>query len=378
MNEKILKNNIEVSEHDNKLLRNSIKKAEMLLVYAAERGITIEEELIKSILEAKENDKEKKLNNDIVTKFWVSYNILSQKVHPVSIDSILASKELKIEYKGFLKFLGKRTRMSFAGYAVRKYMVLAIISVVTMMIIQIYALKGTTVLDNIQQWEKQSSEIEQRLEELDLIIDIRGDNRSAVKERTRLEDNLVVLGIQIESSIELLKSWLRFGNFSLETSKKEKQKQKEKANANKEDMPDYVVFSGTETNVKTIQEATNLTQILGLYILPLMYGLLGGFVFVLRFLAVEVKDLIFSKASTTKYTLRILLGAIAGLSIGLFWDDLQSKQSGFIASLSLLFLAFITGYSVEYMFILIDKGIGKIIGHKIRQDHSDMATAKQK
>ena len=63
----------------------------------------------------------------------------------------------------------------------------------------------------------------------------------------------------------------------------------------------------------------------------------------------------FSDGSNVKYLLRILLGAIAGLSVGLFWGDIEHAQQLGLSSLSPMFLAFLGGYCVEYLLQFIEK-----------------------
>ncbi len=357
---------LEYNHDDNSLLKISIRKAELLLAYSAEKGIMLDEEDIKSVIDIKDLIEKDSLTQEATTDFWLSYNIISRKIKPVSISSILASKEIKIESPGFIsKFLDRRYHSSLAHVAVRRYMVFAVISMIVMLVLQIYALKGTTLLDSIHGWEKRQNEIEERFVELEMMTDDEGSNLSANREQSRLLIEIDELGEKINSSIILLESWLNAG--SLFVSDPAEIATKVKTQTTEEIMDSSL----DRQKILVMQEAINLTLILGLYILPLLYGLLGGVVFVLRVLVEEVKELVFSKESTIKYTLRILLGAIFGLSIGLFWDDVQAQQTGFVASLSLLFVAFITGYSVEYLFFLIDRIAGKIIGQRTEEVRSE-------
>jgi len=103
-------------------------------------------------------------------------------------------------------------------------------------------------------------------------------------------------------------------------------------------------------NVVIVQQAKSLIIILNQYILPLLYGLLGGFAFVLRSLANETKKLIYTPTSNIEYGLRIHLGALAGLVVGFLWGDFQGKSFGIVESLSPLAVAFLAGYSVDFLF----------------------------
>jgi hypothetical protein len=95
-------------------------------------------------------------------------------------------------------------------------------------------------------------------------------------------------------------------------------------------------------------------EILSTYLLPLLYGLLGACAFVLRSVTSEVKAEIFSRTSDVSYRLRLMLGLVAGLSIGWFLHP-SDKDAGLLASLSPLALAFVGGYSVELLFAALDR-----------------------
>ncbi len=95
-------------------------------------------------------------------------------------------------------------------------------------------------------------------------------------------------------------------------------------------------------------------EILGTYLLPLLYGLLGACAYVLRSVTTEVKAEIFSRTSDVSYRLRLMLGLVAGLSIGWFLHP-AGKDAGLLASLSPLALAFVAGYSVELLFAALDR-----------------------
>jgi hypothetical protein len=88
------------------------------------------------------------------------------------------------------------------------------------------------------------------------------------------------------------------------------------------------------------------------YLLPLLYGLLGAFAYVLRTLTVDVKNLTYTPESNIRYGLRLQLGALAGLAIGWFIDP---NTTGL--NLSSWALAFLAGYSVEVLFAAMDKFI---------------------
>jgi hypothetical protein len=78
---------------------------------------------------------------------------------------------------------------------------------------------------------------------------------------------------------------------------------------------------------------------LSAYILPLFYGALGAFAFILR------------KLSDPATKMRLNVGALAGLAVGWF---INGNSPGF-GSFSPLALAFVAGYAVDPFFSALDK-----------------------
>jgi hypothetical protein len=109
-------------------------------------------------------------------------------------------------------------------------------------------------------------------------------------------------------------------------------------------------------NTAALQEAKFILQGIQLYILPLLYGLLGAAAYVLRTLTTEIRNLTYEIESNIGYRLRIQLGAVSGLAIGWF-SDAGLTFSASTLSLSPLALAFLAGYSVEVLFSLMDRMI---------------------
>jgi hypothetical protein len=134
-----------------------------------------------------------------------------------------------------------------------------------------------------------------------------------------------------------------------------------------------------KTNIEVIQEAKGYALILGIYILPLLYGLIGGLTYVLRELRSDVRKYTLDKESTIKYILRIILGAVAGLSVGLFWGDIENAQVvGFTSiSLSPMLLAFLAGYCVEHVLGFIDKIIQNVFSNLLAKSKHDDDKASQ-
>jgi hypothetical protein len=210
-----------------------------------------------------------------------------------------------------------------------------------------------------------------------LILNADATNQSATQERYRIESEKDQLDQEVKGSIELLQPWVKtlrhFAFLSPRTTQtvnntvaSDTKISTNSVNSVNQTPPPPPVGSENiaqmdmNDQIGIIQEAQNFTQIIQLYLLPLLYGLLGGFVFVLRSLTADIRTMVFSHYSDIKYSLRILLGALAGLIVGLLWGDISNQQINFFKSLSNSGFAFLAGYGVEYLFDGLDRIVNSI------------------
>jgi hypothetical protein len=95
--------------------------------------------------------------------------------------------------------------------------------------------------------------------------------------------------------------------------------------------------------------------ILQSYLLPVLYGLLGASVFVLRKLMNEIKHKRYNPDRS--YVLRLALGTLSGLIIG--WFVFLLPGQSVVGALPPMALAFLVGYNIEILFAQMDKLIAK-------------------
>lgn len=353
-------------------LSDAVTNSEMILSFASESGIDVEPETILNIVQAKKMEKNNQWTNEGETNFWISYKTVAQLIKPVSIDSIKASEESKIKRPNWLdNLLKKKRKKSIVHNAVLRYSSLALFFMIALLLLQIYSLIGSRLLITIEDGNINMKEGEHRLSELILITENNNENRSAILEKSNIEISLQETTKEVNSSIELLLSWMRIADFLFIDETRKMEEDIEPVMLEVDADIDFDAMSQEFTidkNIMVIQEAKSLIQILSLYILPLLYGLLGGFVFVLRSIANETRHVTFTKASNLKYGLRIHLGALAGLAVGLFWGDIEKQNINFVESLSTALVAFLAGYSIEFVFRLVDKLVFSIGANKEQKE----------
>lgn len=90
------------------------------------------------------------------------------------------------------------------------------------------------------------------------------------------------------------------------------------------------------------------------FLLPVLLATIGALAYVLRNTSEQIKEATFSATSPVRNLVRIVLGALMGVVIGLF-TDVSSKLS-----LQPLAIAFLAGYGVEPVFSWFDSLIARL------------------
>lgn len=370
-------NPLAVDQSSAKVISVSMRNADRLLTYISEYGLELEEDekqYVKNIIVAKHAHQHQAWTESVEADFWLAYNRLSKVITPVTINSLKAAEDIELENPGwFARVMGFNKRRSHSRRAVRAYIFSTAFTMLVMLLFQIYALQGTNLLNDVQSNQINMEAAQKRLNELIVVAQV---NENMDYEKNALQNQLTSLQMENETKIESLKEWMQvYGAFQEE----EKNETKENTAGQTPDVAESIplpppletddpesaeMMSDPATaaqksqrqNIVVLQKARNNVYILGFYILPLFYGLLGGFAYVLRSLTKETKELTYTKNANIKYTLRALLGAVAGMAVGLFWREMENQELlGLLESLSPLAIAFIFGYSVEVLFALIDR-----------------------
>lgn len=353
---------------------DALRNAEMLLEYASKSGLDVEKDWVATIINARRAERYSDWTAELEIRFWMVYKELSLLVQPVTVESLQASYDRSVQdYNFFRKWFKMKSRPARSKRSVRNYLIWALLAILVLLAVQVFSLKGTTLLNNIQTNNRRISEIEERKRELRLVLASDVKNERAKLERYALESERARLDQEISSSIELLEPWVmnirRIASFGGETRplvadiKSSDESGDLYMGSGPGGPPGQTIpESNMNEKIAIVQEAQNFTQILQLYILPLLYGLIGGFVFVLRGLAYDIKHRVFSGYSNIKYALRIHLGALAGLIVGLLWGDIERTQITLLETLSTGAIAFVAGYGVEYVFNALDNLINNLSG----------------
>jgi hypothetical protein len=120
-------------------------------------------------------------------------------------------------------------------------------------------------------------------------------------------------------------------------------------------------------NFRDVQGAHFLLDLLNRYVLPILYGLLGASLYVVRSLAVDIRRALYTERMKAGINLRLLFGGLAGALAA--WSVLPAQAAvatlsspGAIAfSLAPFALAFVAGYAVELVLSAVDRVLGAFV-----------------
>lgn len=324
-------------------LEEAIRQARSLMAYLCERGRDVDAACVQVIVEAADQYDKGAWTPDLEVKFWNAYRALAATAAPVSVESIAATDpDIGSTTAGF-----SGRRLSRAEAFARRYRWFAFWFLVVLLVMQAYWLVGNSLLASFAN-----------------VRDKLGPQGAA--SLYHVIDAMVPVatctgGIGTdEAGIAVCNAWL-------------------------------------------LVEAL---AIVGLFVLPVLYGLLGALAYVLRQLSLDLVQVTFTPLSVVRYRLRLLLGALAGLSAAWFLKIdiadfgggpaptaqamggasnvdlsgivLSNGAADFLGAAGTWAVAFLAGYSVELLFAALDRMVESFTGRRVETSASSGATGAAK
>ncbi|MFZ6798261.1 hypothetical protein [Undibacterium sp. Di24W] len=349
------KNTVEktnVDRQNNASLGTAIRESQILLAFASQNGTALDESVIKVIVSSGSLYTLKQMSDEAETAFWLAFNTLARAVAPVSVNSLQSildpdEIETRVVFGMTLK------KISLARSAVRWYTILAIGTLCALLTIQIYWLFGSKITTDVQKISEKYADSSAKwtaakLQALNATNAVNANSGEGVLSSGNAAQDTINLslkaqvesyGFQKDSSYESLYVWSRIWAMFLPNPQIEVDNPAEKK---------------IYLNSILLQSSNLLLDALQRYLLPLLYGLLGTCVYVLRTLAVEITARTYSEASNVGFRIRLYLGTLGGMVFAWFVIP-ENSDGGIFKSLSPFALAFLAGYSVEILFAAMDR-----------------------
>ncbi len=337
-------------------IERAIEDGQQLISYISKDGIAdLPVELTQAMVEAKYQSASGEWSAEEETHFLLNYDKLAKIVFPVTIESINAIVPRQSE-----KDLSKTQ----AETAVTRYRRFAFWSLFVLLLIQLYWFIGNNLRVNLNGIFAEREAIHTK------VMEIRAGDVGI----EQLKSTLTLANQQLDANYELLKLWNRVLALGMQFTDKIPPYTKERLGFEDNHNPagfdgpmvkksaeladrDRDLYSARILYFKNILAADFFLEALQSYILPLLYGLLGAVIYVLRCLLKEIKALTFTTETEIRFRLRITLGALGGMLVGWFFKP-QGAEA--LASLSPMAMAFLMGYNVELLFAIMDKTIDNI------------------
>lgn len=330
----------------NPKLLDAIQDAQTLLAHAARAGISLEHGIVEKIVTTGTLCENKSITNAEESDFWGAFDALSKAVNPVTVSSLRATMDSHAsDGSGILGLNIKRG--SLARRAVRWYTSIAILSLAILLLFQIYWLFGTAITGSIVRVNKDYDETLTKIAAYNGSGTIPKEKSSSLDSRTvaeldALKDRKDSLVLEGDSIYNLLEMW----------SKPWEGEQIVKKNCTLSGEKNPGDISQCE-KISRNQAAIEVLNILQRYILPLLYGLLGACVYILRTLASQIRARTYSESSNIDFRIRLYLGTLGGIVSA--WFLTPEAADGLFKSLSPFALAFLAGYSIELVFAAMDR-----------------------
>jgi hypothetical protein len=127
----------------------------------------------------------------------------------------------------------------------------------------------------------------------------------------------------------------------------------------------YKAFDVSYVDLRNLEKAAYILQIISRFLLPVIYGFMGATVFLVRKIYYEYNRERLSESSTVDFRLRFFLGEVAGLAVAWFLAPANEPiaaalPTSTIANLSPLVMSFIAGYAVELLFSVLDRVVSSL------------------
>lgn len=327
-------------------VRAALANAILARSFALERGQNVGDDVITTLAETRFEADQNSWTADKETAFWKCYLQLNSVLNPITIETVKAIRpetRKRTLMSSVTDRLGLRIFRSAspATIATRQYRVWGFVALVLVLFLQVYYAMGSSLLsdyDNLAQIaasdpsilvEKEQA-LPASLNEQKAAGSAGGQVIARTDNRLLAKPELIPINLTLAAKLNTIERLNQLNLIWLTLA------------------PD--VSDPRYKEVLSYGYLKLALDSIATYFLPLLYGLLGACAYIIRAVSVEIQQVRYSQETHTRFELRLFLGALAGLSVVWFVkpDDLQ-------ITIPTVALAFLAGYSVELVFVAMDR-----------------------
>jgi hypothetical protein len=351
----------------------ALGEAGPLLRFASEHVPNLDPRLSLAIAEAADANQSQRWTPEISQKFWQAFAELCDLIKPVTMESLAATYR-NIEPRGGLKLWRRGQKYSLAERTSGRYLVLLSILLIVAIPIQLYVWVTTNLSKQVDQimasLTTQTGQLAPIFSQLNSVTATKFTDEQQTQAAKLVADSesLSVAARNAKNSSDLLERVYSLGlsgGAAPATATDSNVSRADVTTLQPSSSPSATTFDPTAWS-RGYTQAINLVQavtgeasraegtanlISGMllsFFLPILLGAIGAIAFVIRSISDQIRTFTFSSSSPIRHLMRVMLGALMGVVIGLF--------SGISAQISLppLALAFLAGYGVEAVFSMFD------------------------
>lgn len=330
----------------------ALTRAVDVLGFAAENTKDLPDAAVTTICTALDAQQANKWDQKIAADFWLAFNSLCTLVKPVTVET-LSTNQRVIPPSKWKFWIGKPKPLSLASRSAGRNVYLLVFLLLAVVILSFSASTADRLSTEVQTIIKSGNEVTERMvSEIDALYPVIEDKKflyvdpkhqekiAHLQSLLRQQDSLLLQALQKRDVM-----W-RVVTFGL------KGRPSAPGFEPAEDIPGlrravsgyYYIRAEIESDLGV---ESVVGGILSYSVLPILLGLLGACAYVVRLISDEIRDTTFSQSSPVRHLVRLALGGLAGIVIGL-------TGIGSTAKLSAAALAFIAGYAVEPVFATFD------------------------
>lgn len=356
---------LDPESNDDSLLGDAVHNALLIVMTASENAIPLDADAIEVIIITKEALKADTVDAQLESEFWQAYEKISQRILPITISSIKANFDPKPSNYSLLGQLFSRKKIPLSRQCASSYKAISLVTLLLLIIVQIYWYIGWSITSDIITQADSISELE------DILTEEKYEYANSSRILNVEDDNILKLKqLKIQNKIKEHAEWRDAATHHLQNWN-EVWSNMDFLTLQPWQNPDYQTYPVEVQKRIQFVAAGNTLEAITEYILPILYGLIGACFYILRQLPKEIESLTFSMNSYINYSLRMAQGPLAGIMVSYFIAPSQDNSlspaltessasqvqhmTSELSTLSPLALAFLAGYSVEFIFKFIDK-----------------------